>query len=52
MKTDLDHLPDRKQRELRHVVRVLFEEFEREIGLAELLPVSWTPRLGVFGTGG
>ncbi|PCD02438.1 nucleotidyltransferase [Sphingomonas spermidinifaciens] len=34
MKTDLDHLPDRKQRELRHVVRVLFEEFEREIGLA------------------
>lgn len=34
MKTDLDHLPSQKQRELQHVVRVLFEEFEREIGLA------------------
>ncbi|MCW3848851.1 HEPN domain-containing protein [Sphingomonas sp. LB-2] len=34
MKTDLDHLPASKQRELQHVVRVLFEEFEREIGLA------------------
>jgi tRNA nucleotidyltransferase (CCA-adding enzyme) len=34
MKTDLDHLPAAKQRELAHVVRVLFEEFEREIGLA------------------
>lgn len=28
MKTDLDHLPLPKQRELAHVVRVLFEEFE------------------------
>ena len=28
MKTDLDHLPAVKQRELAHVVRVLFEEFE------------------------
>jgi predicted nucleotidyltransferase/HEPN domain-containing protein len=28
MKTDLDHLPLPKQRELTHVVRVLFEEFE------------------------
>lgn len=28
MKTDLDHLPQSKQRELAHVVRVLFEEFE------------------------
>ena len=28
MKTDLDHLPAPKQRELKHVVRVLFEEFE------------------------
>jgi len=27
MKTDLDHLPPGKQRELAHVVRVLFEEF-------------------------
>lgn len=34
MRTDLDHLPASKQRELQHVVRVLFEEFEREIGLA------------------
>lgn len=34
MRTDLDHLPPAKQRELAHVVRVLFEEFEREIGLA------------------
>ncbi|TPG52240.1 HEPN domain-containing protein [Sphingomonas glacialis] len=28
MKTDLDHLPSSKQRELAHVVRVLFDEFE------------------------
>lgn len=28
MKTDPDHLPAAKQRELAHVVRVLFEEFE------------------------
>jgi len=28
MRTDLDHLPAAKQRELAHVVRVLFEEFE------------------------
>lgn len=28
MRTDLDHLPISKQRELEHVVRVLFEEFE------------------------
>jgi predicted nucleotidyltransferase/HEPN domain-containing protein len=28
VKTDLDHLPSSKQRELAHVVRVLFEEFE------------------------
>lgn len=28
MKTDLDHLPSSKRRELAHVVRVLFEEFE------------------------
>ncbi len=41
MKTDLDHLPSQKQRELQHVVRVLFEEFEREIGLATQ---SWKKR--------
>ena len=28
MRTDLDHLPVSKQRELQHIVRVLFEEFE------------------------
>lgn len=28
MKSDLDHLSARKQRELAHIVRVLFEEFE------------------------
>ncbi|HEY0313822.1 MAG TPA: HEPN domain-containing protein [Allosphingosinicella sp.] len=28
MRSDLDHLPVSKQRELQHVVRVLFEEFE------------------------
>ena len=28
MRTGLDHLPSNKQRELAHVVRVLFEEFE------------------------
>jgi len=28
VRTDLDHLPASKQRELAHVVRVLFEEFE------------------------
>ncbi len=28
MKTSLDHLPQAKQRELAHVVRILFEEFE------------------------
>jgi len=41
MRTDLDHLPGSKQRELAHVVRVLFEEFEREIGLATQ---SWKKR--------
>ena len=28
MKTNLDHLPQAKQRELAHVVRILFEEFD------------------------
>jgi len=28
MRTDLDHLPAKKQRELAHIVRVIFEEFE------------------------
>ncbi len=34
MKTDLDHLPKSKQRELAHVVRVLFEEFEAQTARA------------------
>ena len=34
MKTDLDHLPKAKQRELAHVVRVLFEEFEEQTARA------------------
>jgi HEPN domain-containing protein/predicted nucleotidyltransferase len=34
MKTDLDHLPPQKQRELAHVVRVLFEEFEAAHAIA------------------
>jgi len=34
MKTDLEHLPKQKQRELAHVVRVLFEEFEAQTALA------------------
>ena len=34
MKTDLDHLPKQKQRELAHVVRVLFEEFEEQTARA------------------
>jgi predicted nucleotidyltransferase len=28
MRTDLDHLPEPKRRELERVVRILFEEFE------------------------
>ena len=28
MRTDLDHLPPSKQRDLAHIVRVIFEEFE------------------------
>jgi predicted nucleotidyltransferase/HEPN domain-containing protein len=31
VKTDLDHLPQSKQRELEHIVRVLFEEFEASL---------------------
>jgi uncharacterized protein len=34
MKTDLDHLPPAKQRELEHIVQVLFEEFAEAIGQA------------------
>src|SRR3954463_11643543 len=34
MRTDLDHLPAAKQRELERVVQILFEEFEEKIGLA------------------
>ena len=41
MKTDLDHLPSAKQRELKHVVRVLFEEFEAQTARATQ---SWKKR--------
>ena len=34
MRTDLDHLPPAKQRELERVVQILFEEFEEARGLA------------------
>jgi predicted nucleotidyltransferase/HEPN domain-containing protein len=34
MRTDLDHLPPAKQRELERVVRILFEEFDEKIALA------------------
>lgn len=34
MKSELDHLPAAKQRELQHVVRVLFEEFDAARALA------------------
>lgn len=33
MRSSLEHLPSSKQRELAHVVRVLFEEFEEQIRL-------------------
>lgn len=41
MNTDLDHLPKAKQRELAHVVRVLFEEFEAQTARATQ---SWKKR--------
>lgn len=41
MKTDLDHLPKQKQRELAHVVRVLFEEFGAQTARATQ---SWKKR--------
>ena len=34
MRTDLDHLPPAKQRELERVVQILFEEFEEKVALA------------------
>lgn len=34
MKTDLDHLPQAKQRELERVVQILFEEFGEATALA------------------
>ncbi|WP_310531257.1 HEPN domain-containing protein [Novosphingobium sp.] len=35
MRTDLDHLPANKQRELERVVQILFEEFEDSFALAK-----------------
>ena len=34
MKTDLDHLPPQKQRELERVLQILFEEFEEKLALS------------------
>jgi predicted nucleotidyltransferase/HEPN domain-containing protein len=34
MRTDLDHLPSAKQRELERVVQIIFEEFEEKTSLA------------------
>jgi predicted nucleotidyltransferase/HEPN domain-containing protein len=34
MRTDLDHLPPAKRRELERVVQIIFEEFEEKIALA------------------
>jgi predicted nucleotidyltransferase/HEPN domain-containing protein len=34
MRTDLDHLPAAKQRELERVVQIIFEEFEEKIALS------------------
>jgi len=34
MRTDLDHLPPAKQRELERVVQILFEEFEEKLALS------------------
>ena len=42
MKTDLDHLPPQKQRELERVVQLIFEEFDDASKAKSLL--SWTPR--------
>ncbi len=35
MRTDLDHLPAAKQRELDHVRAIIFEEFEDALVLAK-----------------
>jgi hypothetical protein len=34
MRTDLDHLPANKQRELERVKQIIFEEFEDALALA------------------
>lgn len=45
MRTDLDHLPQAKQRELEHVVRVLFEEFEASHAMATQ---KWKKQARIF----
>ena len=35
MKTDLDHLPPQKQREIERVVQLIFEEFDDAFALAK-----------------
>jgi len=34
MKTDLDHLPDRKRHDLQRVVQIIFAEFEDATALS------------------
>jgi len=36
MRTDLDHLPPQKQRELERVMQLIFEEFDDAFALAKL----------------
>ena len=38
MKTDLDHLPPQKQREIERVLQLIFEEFEDAFALAKQRP--------------
>lgn len=45
MRTGLDHLPKSKQRELEHVVRVLFEEFEAGQAMATQ---KWKKQARIF----
>ncbi len=43
MKTDLDHLPANKQRELERVKQIIFEEFEDALALATM---NWKKKDG------
>ena len=48
MRSDIDHLPPHKQRELERVVQIIFEEFEDALSLATQrnhLPTRRVPAL-------